>query len=55
LIAENTVESKVIEIQDKKKQLIQHAFSGVKRTETQREKREARLQDLVNLFGIRDQ
>jgi len=54
LIAENTVESKVIEIQEKKKSLIQHAFSGIKRTETQREKREARLQDLVQLFGIRD-
>ncbi|KAI9572249.1 SNF2 family N-terminal domain-containing protein [Boletus coccyginus] len=54
MIAENTVESKVIEIQEKKKRLIQHAFSGIKRTETQREKREARLQDLVELFGIRD-
>ncbi|KAF9222676.1 hypothetical protein BS17DRAFT_708165 [Gyrodon lividus] len=61
LIAENTVESKarpfpflVIEIQERKKQVIQHAFSGVKRTETQREKREARLQDLIELFGIRD-
>ncbi|KIJ68013.1 hypothetical protein HYDPIDRAFT_107592 [Hydnomerulius pinastri MD-312] len=54
LIAENTVESKVIEIQERKKQLIQQAFSGIKRTETQREKREARLQDLIELFGIRD-
>ncbi|KAF8135787.1 SNF2 family N-terminal domain-containing protein [Boletus edulis] len=62
LIAENTVESKaghqldciVIEIQEKKKLLIQHAFSGIQRTETQREKREARLQDLIQLFGIRD-
>jgi len=54
LIAENTVESKVIEIQEKKKRLIQHAFSGIKHAETQRERREARLQDLVELFGIRD-
>ncbi|KAG9316303.1 hypothetical protein JVU11DRAFT_2334 [Chiua virens] len=51
MIAENTVESKVIEIQEKKKRLIQHAFSGIKRTETHRERREARLQDLVELFG----
>ncbi|CAA7259081.1 unnamed protein product [Cyclocybe aegerita] len=55
LIAENTVESKVLEIQEKKKQLIQQAFSGIKRTETQRQQREARLQDLVELFGIRRQ
>ncbi|KIM40208.1 hypothetical protein M413DRAFT_28716 [Hebeloma cylindrosporum] len=55
LIAENTVESKVLEIQEKKKQLIQQAFSGIKRTETQRQQREARLQDLIELFGIRRQ
>ncbi|KAF8556100.1 hypothetical protein OG21DRAFT_1506885 [Imleria badia] len=54
LISENTVESKVIEIQEKKKLLIQHAFSGIKRTETQREKKQARLQDLIELFGLRD-
>ncbi|RDB25140.1 DNA repair protein rad5 [Hypsizygus marmoreus] len=55
LIAENTVEAKVIEIQERKKQLIQQAFSGIKRTETQRHQREARLQDLIELFGIRQQ
>ncbi|KAF8161207.1 SNF2 family N-terminal domain-containing protein [Crassisporium funariophilum] len=55
LIAENTVESKVLEIQERKKQLIQQAFSGIKRTETPRQQREARLQDLVELFGIRRQ
>ncbi|KAF9565547.1 hypothetical protein CPC08DRAFT_815314 [Agrocybe pediades] len=54
LVSENTVESKVLDIQEKKKQLIQHAFSGIKRTETQRQQREARLQDLVELFGIRN-
>ncbi|KDR75774.1 hypothetical protein GALMADRAFT_248461 [Galerina marginata CBS 339.88] len=53
LIAENTVESKVLDIQEKKKQLIQQAFSGIKRSETQRQQREARLQDLVELFGLR--
>ncbi|KAF5380521.1 hypothetical protein D9615_004518 [Tricholomella constricta] len=54
-IAENTVESKVLEIQGRKKQLIQQAFSGIKRTETQRHQREARLQDLIQLFGLRGQ
>ncbi|KAF9012434.1 SNF2 family N-terminal domain-containing protein [Cyathus striatus] len=52
LIAEDTVESKVLEIQEKKKKLIQQAFSGIKRKETQRQQREARLQDLVQLFGL---
>ncbi|KAI0690203.1 SNF2 family N-terminal domain-containing protein [Cerioporus squamosus] len=55
LIAENTVESKVIEIQEKKKKLITEAFSGIKNTETQRQKKEARLQELVELFGLRRQ
>ncbi|KAI0305630.1 SNF2 family N-terminal domain-containing protein [Multifurca ochricompacta] len=41
LIAENTVESK--------------AFSGMRGSETPRQKKEARLQDLVELFGIRRQ
>ncbi|KAI0633366.1 SNF2 family N-terminal domain-containing protein [Trametes polyzona] len=52
LIAENTVESKVIEIQEKKKKLVQEAFSGIKNAETQRQKKEARLQELVHLFGL---
>ncbi|GAW05450.1 snf2 family [Lentinula edodes] len=55
LIAEDTVESKVLEIQDRKKILIKEAFSGVKRTETERQHREARLQDLIQLFGVRQQ
>lgn len=55
LIAEDTMESKVLEIQERKKQLIEQAFSGIKRTETVRQQREARLQDLVELFGIRRQ
>ncbi|CCM03320.1 uncharacterized protein FIBRA_05448 [Fibroporia radiculosa] len=53
LIAENTVEAKVIEIQEKKKKLIDQAFSGIKSKETQRQKREARLQELIALFGDR--
>ncbi|KAF8345940.1 SNF2 family N-terminal domain-containing protein [Amanita rubescens] len=52
LIAENTVESKVLEIQDRKKNLIKQAFSGIKGKETQRQQREARLQDLIELFRI---
>ncbi|KAJ7780541.1 SNF2 family N-terminal domain-containing protein [Mycena maculata] len=55
MIAENTVESKVLEIQDRKKKLIKEAFSGMKRTETQRQQKEARLQDLIELFGMRQQ
>ncbi|THH29944.1 hypothetical protein EUX98_g4232 [Antrodiella citrinella] len=53
MIAENTVESKVMDIQDKKKKLIKEAFSGMKSKETPRQKKEARLQDLVALFGAR--
>ncbi|CDO69292.1 hypothetical protein BN946_scf184976.g11 [Trametes cinnabarina] len=54
LIAEDTVESKVIEIQEKKKKLVKEAFSGIKNAETQRQKKEARLQDLVHLFGLQE-
>ncbi|KAI0675019.1 SNF2 family N-terminal domain-containing protein [Trametes maxima] len=55
LIAENTVESKVIDIQDKKKKLVEEAFSGIKNAETRREKKEKRLQELVTLFGLQSQ
>ncbi|PIL34185.1 transcription factor [Ganoderma sinense ZZ0214-1] len=55
LIAENTVESKVMEIQEKKKKLISEAFSGIKNAETKRQKKEARLQELVHLFGLQRQ
>ncbi|TFK73969.1 hypothetical protein BDN72DRAFT_789912 [Pluteus cervinus] len=53
MIADNTMEAKVMDIQSRKKELIKHAFSGIKSRETERQKREARLQDLVELFGIR--
>ncbi|OSX66693.1 hypothetical protein POSPLADRAFT_1131555, partial [Postia placenta MAD-698-R-SB12] len=46
LIAEDTVESKVIDIQDKKKRLVEQAFSSIKNKETQRQKKEARLQGM---------
>ncbi|EEB90224.1 hypothetical protein MPER_11594, partial [Moniliophthora perniciosa FA553] len=55
LISENTVESRVLDIQERKKNLIKQAFSGMKRAETPRQQREARLQDLIQLFGIRQQ
>ncbi|EPQ57350.1 hypothetical protein GLOTRDRAFT_74086 [Gloeophyllum trabeum ATCC 11539] len=55
LIAENTVESKVIDIQERKKKLIKEAFAGIKSNETPRQKKEARLQELVELFGLRQQ
>lgn len=45
----------MLEIQDRKKQLIQQAFSGGKRQETQRMKKEKRLAELVELFGARQQ
>jgi SWI/SNF-related matrix-associated actin-dependent regulator of chromatin subfamily A3 len=47
LVAENTVESRVLEIQERKKKMVQHAFSGIKTNETQRQK-EARLQGKLN-------
>jgi len=57
MIAQDTVESRVLDIQNKKTQLIDHAFSGTtgKGTTTSQQKKEARLQDLIQLFGIRKQ
>ncbi|KXN85344.1 Putative SWI/SNF-like matrix-associated actin-dependent regulator [Leucoagaricus sp. SymC.cos] len=55
LIAEDTIESKVLEIQERKKKLVQQAFSGITRRETQREQREARFQGIVEIFGARNQ
>jgi hypothetical protein len=48
LVAENTVESKVLDIQERKKKMIQEAFSGIKSNETQRQKKEARLQGIIH-------
>ncbi|KAH9998504.1 SNF2 family N-terminal domain-containing protein [Russula compacta] len=53
LIAENTVEANVLEIQDRKKKLIKEAFSGMKSKETQRQKKEARLQGSASSSTIR--
>jgi hypothetical protein len=51
LVAENTVESKVLDIQERKKKMIQEAFSGIKSNETQRQKKEARLQGTLSLHS----
>ncbi|KAF7315555.1 hypothetical protein MIND_00070800 [Mycena indigotica] len=52
MIAENTVESKVLDIQERKKTMIKDAFSGSRQRETARQQREARLADLVDLFNL---
>ncbi|TEB14595.1 hypothetical protein FA13DRAFT_1602234, partial [Coprinellus micaceus] len=44
LIARDTVESKVLRIQERKRALIKGAFSGTKNKEVQRSQKEARLQ-----------
>ncbi|PFH50907.1 hypothetical protein AMATHDRAFT_3537 [Amanita thiersii Skay4041] len=44
LIAEDTVEAKVLEIQERKNALIKQAFSGMKGKETERQRQEAKLQ-----------
>ncbi|EJD35996.1 hypothetical protein AURDEDRAFT_117185 [Auricularia subglabra TFB-10046 SS5] len=54
MVAENTIEQKVLEIQERKKNLIKQAFSGIKSRETERQKREARMNDLIELFGMRN-
>ncbi|KAG8935555.1 hypothetical protein FRC02_007699 [Tulasnella sp. 418] len=51
MVAEDTVEARVLAIQDKKKSLIEQAFSGTQRRETAQQKKEAKLQELVALFG----
>ncbi|KAF9263265.1 hypothetical protein L218DRAFT_927698 [Marasmius fiardii PR-910] len=52
LISENTVEARVLDIQERKKNMVQQAFSGMKRTETLRQQREARLQGLAILVAL---
>lgn len=53
LIAENTLESKVLEIQDRKNRLIQRAFSEGRGQEPQSVRKENRLAELAELFGVR--
>ncbi|GAA5820659.1 hypothetical protein JCM11251_003100 [Rhodosporidiobolus azoricus] len=52
LVAENTVESRVLEIQQKKEKLIAQAFSGSKNAPKTQEKIESKLDDLAAIFGI---
>ncbi|KAG8857347.1 hypothetical protein FRB96_005834 [Tulasnella sp. 330] len=51
IVAEDTVETRVLNIQEKKQLLVEQAFSGTRKAETARQKKEARLGDLVQLFG----
>ncbi|KAG9104378.1 hypothetical protein FRC06_003185 [Ceratobasidium sp. 370] len=53
MITTDTVESKVLEIQARKKEMIDQAFSGMGGREVVREKREARMQDFIELFGLK--
>ncbi|KAH7107286.1 SNF2 family N-terminal domain-containing protein [Auriculariales sp. MPI-PUGE-AT-0066] len=53
LVAEHTVEQKVLDIQNRKKKLISDAFSGFKSKETPTEKRETRMAELRELLGSR--
>ncbi|KAG9120079.1 hypothetical protein FRC07_004585 [Ceratobasidium sp. 392] len=53
MITTGTVESKVLDIQARKKAMIDQAFSGMGGREVVREKREARMQDFIELFGLK--
>jgi SWI/SNF-related matrix-associated actin-dependent regulator of chromatin subfamily A3 len=48
LVAEDTIESRVLEIQNRKRALIQEAFSGIQAGETPRQKKQARLQGMIS-------
>ncbi|PVF99077.1 hypothetical protein CPB86DRAFT_784078 [Serendipita vermifera] len=54
MVAEDTIEAKVLQIQERKKELIKQAFSGTTTKQTQRQKKEARLQELMELFPKND-
>ncbi|KIO29735.1 hypothetical protein M407DRAFT_226612 [Tulasnella calospora MUT 4182] len=53
MVADDTVETRVLAIQERKQLLVEQAFSGTRRNETHRQKKEARLNDLVEVFGKR--
>ncbi|KDN42322.1 hypothetical protein RSAG8_06813, partial [Rhizoctonia solani AG-8 WAC10335] len=55
MITVNTVEAKVLDIQARKKAMIDQAFSGMGGREVVREKRETRMQDFIELFGLQRQ
>ncbi|GAA5865684.1 hypothetical protein JCM8547_002749 [Rhodosporidiobolus lusitaniae] len=52
LVAEDTVESRVLDIQAKKEQMVAQAFSGSKNAPKSKEKIESKLEDLKTIFGI---
>ncbi|GAA5887951.1 hypothetical protein JCM6882_000812 [Rhodosporidiobolus microsporus] len=52
LVADDTVEARVLEIQQKKEKLIAEAFSGSKNAARATEKIESKLDDLAAIFGI---
>ncbi|CAE6425244.1 unnamed protein product [Rhizoctonia solani] len=53
MITNNTVETKVLEIQARKKAMIDQAFSGMGGREAVREKRETRMQGLLSCHALR--
>ncbi|KAJ1306199.1 hypothetical protein OPQ81_010908 [Rhizoctonia solani] len=55
MITNDTVEAKVLDIQARKKAMIDEAFSGMGGREAVREKRETRMQDFIELFGLQRQ
>ncbi|KAG8762795.1 hypothetical protein FRC11_007751 [Ceratobasidium sp. 423] len=55
MITNDTVEAKVLDIQARKKAMIDQAFSGMGGREVVREKRETRMQDFIELFGLQRQ
>lgn len=52
IIAKDTIEDKILEIQAKKNELIQQAFAGNRTKETARQKKEARFNEIAALFGV---
>ncbi|ORY32870.1 SNF2 family N-terminal domain-domain-containing protein [Naematelia encephala] len=53
LIAEDTVEAKVLDIQKRKDELVAKAFEKTSRGQTAQEKRQARFDELKELFGVK--
>lgn len=52
IVAKDTIEDKILEIQAKKNELIQQAFAGNRTKETARQKKEARFNEIAALFGV---
>ncbi|GAA5945806.1 hypothetical protein JCM1841_002066 [Sporobolomyces salmonicolor] len=52
LVAEDTVEDRVLKVQEKKDALIAQAFSGNRNAPKGREKIDARMHDIADIFGL---